>query len=776
MVPSVTRLVVAAVSLLTAVDVSLALGTACSTPLGGGTAAAGAPYWLQNLPKRGASAFNANPSSYQVRRNVKDFGARGDGVTDDTAAINNALSSGGRCGLGCGQSSRTPAVVYFPSGTYKISTPIISYWYTAMIGDGRNPPTLLAASNFSGIALIDADPYIDGGAQWYINQNNFYRSLRNIVVDLRQLPVSSGVNGLHWQVSQATSISNLRIEMSRDASTNQVGMFMENGSGGYMGDITVNGGKMGLNLGNQQFTVRNVTINNAQTAIYVNWSWVWLFYRIVINNCPVGFRLNTGSTTSAQATGASIIADTNFNNVGTAIQTTTNQPSSYASGFVLDNVVFSGVTNGIADQSNNVALSGGSKTITQFVQGSVYTGSSSTFSYVRNTVAGVNKPSVLLEGGKVVSRPRPQYETYDVSQFVSVKALGAKGDGQTDDTAVLKSIFAQYAGCKIIFFDHGIYLVNSTITIPAGTQIIGEVWSTIMGYGSAFSDPNNPQVVVRVGDAGSTGILEISDMLFTTRGPAGGAIIMEWNVRDPSGRQGVAGAWETIIRVGGAVGTNLQNPQCPKGSQNTGACMAAFLGLHLTKQSSAYLEGLWMWTADHDIDADPQITIFSGRGILSESQGPVWLIGTGSEHNVLVQYNLANAANHFLGVIQTESPYYQPAPAPPGPFNVNSKYFDPTTFSAPGDSWALTVTNSSNIIIYGAGLYSFFNNYVADTCVPPANCQNQVANIDSASTNVVILGLSTVGVTKMLNVNGSPIIDQSANRFGTQATVMKWSK
>lgn len=37
---------------------------------------------------------------------------------------------------------------------YKISTPIISYWYTAMIGDGRNPPTILAASNFSGIALI----------------------------------------------------------------------------------------------------------------------------------------------------------------------------------------------------------------------------------------------------------------------------------------------------------------------------------------------------------------------------------------------------------------------------------------------------------------------------------------------------------------------------------------------------------------------------------------------------------------------------------------------
>ncbi|KZV89437.1 glycoside hydrolase family 55 protein [Exidia glandulosa HHB12029] len=770
-----TRLAAVALAVLSAVDASLALGTTCSTPLGGGTAASGSPYWLQSLAQRGTSPFN---SGYQVRRNVKDFGAKGDGTTDDTAAINAAMSAGGRCGnpTGCSQSTLFPAVVYFPSGRYKISTPIISYWYTAMIGDGRNPPTLLAAANFSGIALIDADPYLGGDAQWYVNQNNFYRSLRNFVVDLTPLPVSSGVNGLHWQVSQATSISNLRIEMSRDASTNQVGMFMENGSGGYMGDITVNGGKTGLNLGNQQFTVRNVTVNNAQTAIFVNWSWVWLFYRIAINNCPVGFRLNTGSTTSAQTTGASIIADATFTNVGTAIQTTTNQPSTYASGFVLDNIVFSGVTNGVADQSNNVALSGGSKTVAQWLQGSVYTGTNSAFNYTRNTVAAVTKPSVLLEGGRFVSRPRPQYETYDVSQFVSVKALGAKGDGSTDDTAILKSIFSQYAGCKIIFFDAGIYKVSSTITIPAGTQVIGEAWSTIMGFGSAFSNSASPQVVVKVGDAGSTGRTEITDMLFTTQGPAAGAIVVEWNVHDPSGQQGVAGAWDTIIRIGGARGTNLQNAQCPKGSNNPSACSAAFLGLHLTRQSSAYLEGLWVWTADHDIDGDPQITVFSGRGILSESQGPVWLIGTGSEHNVLVQYNIANAANHFLGVIQTESPYYQPVPAPPAPFSINAAYQDPTSFSTPGNAWGLQVKNSSNILIYGAGLYSFFNNYVADTCVGPANCQNAIANIDTASSNVVILGLSTVGVTNMLNVNNAAVIAQSANRFGTQATAIKWTR
>jgi glucan 1,3-beta-glucosidase len=119
-----------------------------------------------------------------------------------------------------------------------------------------------------------------------------YRSIRNFIIDLTGAP-ASGVTGLHWQVSQGTSLMNIVVEMGKGSQ--HQGMFMEvrgllarsegvetddvakNGSGGFMGDLVFIGGKIGMWLGNQQFTVRNVTINDAATAVHAAWNWGWTY-------------------------------------------------------------------------------------------------------------------------------------------------------------------------------------------------------------------------------------------------------------------------------------------------------------------------------------------------------------------------------------------------------------------------------------------------------------------------------------------------------------------
>ncbi|KAJ3904375.1 exo-beta-1,3-glucanase [Lentinula edodes] len=709
------------------------LGTSCSAPLTTGTAAASDPYWLESITHQGTAAYNADPTSYQVFRNVMDFGAKGlktgDGVTDDTAAVNSAISSGDRCGLGsCNSSTVTPAVVFFPSGTYLISTPLNLYYYTQLIGDAKNPPTLLASAAFAGMAVINADIYLAGGSEWYAPTNNLVPA------------ANSEGTGIHWQVSQGTSLMNIVFEMSTESDTAHQGIWMENGR---------RGGKYGIWGGNQQFTVRNVTMNNVQTAIYG-----YTFQGVTINNCQVGFDLATGGITEAtQSVGGEAIIDAVV--IDTPIFVRTSAAStSLAGSIVINNAQLTnvGIAVGVLDGETVLEGSTGSLTIDSWGQGNVYSGTSTTGTFTQGDIVSATKPSSLLDSaGRIVGKMHPQYADYAVDQFVSVKSKGAKGDGATDDTATLQAIFDAYSGCAIIFFDAGTYIVTSTLQIPAGTQMVGEAWSVIAGSGSAFEDQSNPQVVVQVGAENSQGIMEISDIIFTTVGPTPGAIVVEWNVQEPSGNSAGAGMWDSHIRLGGAIGTNLET-NCPAdGSGGT----------------------TWVWLADHDLDGDgyTQITLYSGRGIYSESAGPVWMIGA-AEHHSLYQLQLDNAQNHYLGLFQTEIPYYQPSPESPSPFTSSTTYNDPTTFDS-GFAWAVNVVSSTDIIFFGAGLYSFYNDYTQD-CLDTMSCQPQLVNIDSTS-SVTIYSLSTIGATYQLSVENTGIVNQSDNIDGYQSTVTVWS-
>jgi glucan 1,3-beta-glucosidase len=102
------------------------------------------------------------------------------------------------------------------------------------------------------------------------------------------------------------------------------------------------------------------------------------------------------------------------------------------------------------------------------------------------------------------------------------------------------------------------------------------------------------------------------------------------------------------------------------------------------------------------------------------------------------------------------------------------------------DAWALRILSSKNILIYGAGLYSFFDNYSTTCSTHTAttyteNCQTQIFGIDEggssqsySGTTAYVYGLSTLGSVSMIDRSGVSIAAQSANTNGFAETVARY--
>ncbi|KAH7169380.1 hypothetical protein DER46DRAFT_659005 [Fusarium sp. MPI-SDFR-AT-0072] len=313
-----------------------------------------------------------------------------------------------------------------------------------------------------------------------------------------------------------------------------------------------------------------------------------------------------------------------------------------------------------------------------------------------------------------------------------------------------------------MYFPYGVYIVTDTLRVPIESRIIGQAWSQIMGKGSNFQNELKPRAVVQVGRRSDVGIIEIQDVMFT------------------EATQGSVGLWDSHIRVGGAAGSDLQYTNCPKlsGSVNP-KCKAASTLFHLTPGSSAYLENAWNWVADHDLDRKnrDQVDVYVARGMLIESD-LAYLWGTASEHCVFYQYQLSNASNILIGIIQTETPYYQPTPQAPKPSETSVGLFanDPTFKACKDDrcrmSSAVRILDSTAVYILGTGLYSWFYNYKQD-CVKTQNCQTKGFEVEE-SYDLWVYNLCTKAIIEIVSPRNSTPTYARDNVNGFLLSILAW--
>ncbi|KAB8237024.1 glycoside hydrolase family 55 protein [Aspergillus alliaceus] len=710
-------------------------------------------YWYEKIAHNGQSSFLSldYKDSYKVFRNVvADYQADNTGKEDAAPAIQKAVEAGASNGPSRNSKSMgttgQPAVIYLPGGTYLFKSSLQLYAGTVLVGDPTNPPILKAAAGYSLSHMVYAkDPNHEG-------TNNFYVGIKNIALDSTGVDSGASLALLDWTVSQATQLTNVAFRMPTGSKHVGLTTQYDYNSNIILNDLSFSGGNIGMKLSGQQWVFKNLTFTGTTTGVIAGGT------NIVFLGCR--FQQGTIGIDASDTSGSLTVIDSSASGLDAFI--ISGNSGGAGNAIILENVQSSGVTVSLGGKA---VVSG--SVLATWVHGTLYNPGNTSKERVEGQTVTTKRSSSLLSGDKYYTVSPPTYQEYGVNEVLNVKTVSSRpvlGDGQTDDTANINKILSENKDCKVIYFPAGTYIVTDTIFVPSGTRIIGDAFaSTISAVGSNFQDSASARVMVRMGYPGDIGVLQMSDMILTVGDILPGCQMVEVNIA--GNRPGDVGLWNTHFRIGGAVGSNVRS-RCTSTPEN---CKAAYGLLHLTGTSSVYIENMWGWTADHDLDGSNKQTISTGRGILVEASAATWLIGTGFEHHTLYQYNFEHAHNVLATMQQSETPYWQGVgnTLAPAPWTDHLVASDPDfSFCAADDATCRMalferINGASNLFLYGGCNWAFFNNNGGCN----GKCQkNTIQIIDSSA--LYLYGTNTKSTANMIIEGVTPIAKEDDNAGG----------
>ncbi|KAK0624181.1 beta-1,3-glucanase precursor [Immersiella caudata] len=584
-----------------------------------------------------------------------------------------------------------PRVVFLHSGVYNVNKTIFMNTDTILMGDATSV-SLFAPESETNTTLLSTDNDALGG----VTENCFTVALKHIILDLTSVPNrDEEMAALGWNVAQGSHLQNIVIKLPKVTdSKGHAGIVVGRGSTLAIADVRIEDGMYGIvwNV-QQQAVLKNIHFYGNQVGLYV-------VTADAINIVNSAFE-EVGTCVVQIETGPWIsIIDGQSINSGLTLDTQLT-PSILIENFkkdTLDDLLHGPYDYTLPWQSN----------LDRFTYANTV-GENPKYTTINGTWA---RPDYLAPGGDNYPSPAaPSYAGKLVSDFVNVKdrsqngGYTVKGDNSADDAAALNSVLV-YAvdNNKIAYFPFGKYRVKSTVVVPIGSRIVGEAWATISGAGSFFSNTSDPKPVVQVGNPNDVGRVEISDMHFTVSEVLPGAILLQ--VHAAGENPGDVAIWNSLITVGGTRGTKIPetcvDPNAP--------CQAAFMGIHLAPTSSAYLENVWNWVADHipeEIAGGSNIA--AGRGVLVESTKGTWLQAVGSEHWWLYQLQFLHPEGVFVSMLQSETNYGQGDNASvmaPAPWTADSKWSDPD-FSWCGETEGRCRMGVATLFNGGKDIYTY---------------------------------------------------------------------
>lgn len=421
------------------------------------------------LPFARAAFADKYPSDAGII-NVKDYGAKGDGLTDDTAAINAAIAAStpsANTGNYWGQA----VIVYFPSGTYIISSPLIKqevsgvYTYgMVLIGQAMKTTTIKLANSASGFGdpstpqgmiFPTSDPNY-GYSPSPGNGNDAYQNtIQDLTIDIGT--GNPGAIGIDYLCNNLGAIRNVTVQApSGSIGVTGISMIRPLIGPALLENVVVNGFQVGLDVAGLQYslTLDNVTLKNqtvaglrnAQNQITANNLTATTAGPAIVNSSSDGEIVFAGAALHR----ASGYSGSLISNQGTLVFRNANTVEGYQS--------FTG-----SNLPNNIVS--GMLTPTTFTNG--VGGTYNTNIPIVNPPSAIEAPTstwanVVSYGGQASA------DFTDLNDNVSTPV---------DASAGIQA--AMNSGASTVYLPHGVYYISQPITIPATVQRIVGFNSTL---------------------------------------------------------------------------------------------------------------------------------------------------------------------------------------------------------------------------------------------------------------------------------------------------------